>query len=173
MRDTLFGYFVEVGHSLCYMSAYATSARRIENLYSGFLMLASAAGIVKLAFWDSVPFLWVGIAAAAQILQVLKPLMPFSKQRDALKYTVQDIQALFDDVALYWDSVGAYDIPPEQSRHVAKEIREFKRRQQASENRFAADIDFPPKKRLMKKAAKENQKYFYSHYEVKVKELKK
>ncbi len=114
MRDQLFQYYVELGHELCYQNAFAISADRIDAVYSGFLLLASAGGIVTLSCWDKVPLLWAIITLAAQIMQVLKPLMPFARQKDALRYIEQDTQALFNEVCFYWDTVGRYELTPDQ-----------------------------------------------------------
>lgn len=167
MRGTLFSYYFELGHELCYQEAYAISVRRIEATYSAFLMLASAGGIVTLAIWDTFPFVWAAIALLAQVLQVIKPLMPFSKQKTALRYIRQDTQALFDEVALFWDSIGKYAETPERNAMIADKLKEFKSMQRSTLDRFGADIEFPKKARIQRKATKENEKHFWFQYHIK------
>lgn len=170
MRDELFKYFVELGHDLCYLRAYSISARRFSNVYSGFLMLVSAGGIVTLSCWGIYPVIWALIVAAAQILQVLKPLMQAPKQREALKYIAQDISIIFDDISTYWDTVGAYDPPLEDGLAIAAKIDSFKLMARNTKVRFAADLDFPFKEKLDRKAKAENAKYFWYHYNVNIEE---
>ncbi len=170
MREQLFQYYVEFGHELCYLRSYSISARRIGNVYSGFLLLASAGGIVTLSCWDKYPVIWAMVAVVAQIMQILKPLTQSSKQRQALTYMIQDANSLFDELTLYWDTVGAYDPPLESDTEIANKMLGIKRKHRDSIERFAADIDFPEKKRLERKAKEANSKYFWYHYNVKIEE---
>lgn len=148
MNEELFRYYVELGHNLCYERVYYVSTRRISNAYSGFLLLASAGGIVTLSIWDAFPVLWAVIAVLAQVLQVLQPLTQASRQRTALKYMIQDREILFDEVCTYWNDIGAYEIPPEQEPSVRTKITEWKQRERSIRDRFAGDIDFPAKNAL-------------------------
>lgn len=166
MRDELFRYYVELGHSLNYERAYYISTRRISSVYSGILLVASAGGIVTLSVWDKVPVLWAGIALLAQVLQVLQPLTQASKQRAALKYMIQDKEILFDEVGNYWNDVGSYEIAPEQEKEVRDLLNTWKQRERESHDRFAGDIDFPQKTRIDKTARKANRRYFWYNYDV-------
>lgn len=170
MRDELFAYFVEAGHDLCYLRAYSIFTRRISNVYSGFLMLISAGGIVTLSCWAKYPVIWALIVVVAQILQVLKPLMQAPRQRAALKYIIQDTNVVFDEICTYWDTVGSYDPPLESDLQIASRIEGFKMQIRNSKNRFAADLDFPFNKRLDKVAKTENSKFFWYHYKMKIEE---
>lgn len=170
MRDELFKFYVELGHNLYYLRAYRISARRISNAYSGFLMLASAGGIVTLTCWDKMPVLWAIIAAAAQALQALKPLLQSSKQRDALQYILQDTTALFDEVSMYWDTVGARECSLDLGEEIADNLARWMDLQRKTSDRFSANLDFPFKKRLEKKAKMENTRYFWYHYGVRPEE---
>ena len=170
MNEELFRYYVELGHNLCYERVYYVSTRRISNAYSGFLLLASAGGIVTLSIWDAFPVLWAVIAVLAQVLQILQPLTQASRQRAALKYMIQDREILFDEVCTYWNDIGAYEIPPEQESSVRAKITEWKQRERSIRVRFAGDIDFPTKKRLENAAKKMNRRYFWYNYDVDIKE---
>lgn len=167
MQDELFSYFVDLGHRLCYYRAYYISTRRISNIYSGFLMLASAGGIVTLSAWSKCPALFAILAFSAQVLQTLKPLTQASRQRAALKYILQDTEALFDEVQAYWDSVGAYDPPKASPEEITEKLNSFKARYKGSFSRFSDGIDFPFKERLDQVAGEENQGYFWYYYKVK------
>ena len=170
VRDELFRYYVDLGNSLHYDRAYYISSRRISSAYSGFLFLASAGGIVTLSIWDSIPVVWAIIAVLAQIFQVLQPLTQASKQRNALKYIIQDKSDLFDEVCTYWNDVGAYKLKAKQRKDVRAKISEWKRREQNIYDRFAGDIDFPAKPWLEEKAKVANRRYFWYNYDVDIKE---
>ncbi len=169
MRDSFFSYYVSFGHSLCYKRKYAISTRRISNTYTGFLMLASAGGIVTLTCWQKYPTLWTIIVLLAQILQVLQPLTQAAKQRQALRYIIQDASAILDDISVYWRAIEEAS-PPISDINIETKMEEFQKRLRDSEQRFAGDLDFPFKKRLDEKAFKENAKYFWYHYGVKPEE---
>ena len=170
MREELFSYYVELGHSLCYERMYYISARRIGNVYSGFLLLASAGGIVTLSIWDYAPVLWAVIAMLAQVFQVLQPLTQASRQRSALKYMIQENEILLDEVCTYWNDIGSYELSDEQEAITRLKITEWKQRERSARDRFAGDIDFPEKNRLDKKAQKANRRYFWYNYNVDIEE---
>ena len=165
MYDELFRYYVELGHSLCYEKAYYISARRISSVYAGILLIASAGGIVTLSIWDKVPMLWATIALLAQVLQVLQPLTQASKQRVALKYMIQDKEALFDEVSAYWNDIGSFDRSPAHESEIRSLLTEWKQRERASHDRFAGDVDFPYKNRIDRDAKKTNLRYFRYNYD--------
>ena len=148
MRDELFRYYVDLGHSLQYEKAYYISARRLSSIYSGILLITSAGGIVTLSIWDKVPVLWALIALLAQVLQVLQPLTQAAKQRTALKYMIQDKEILFDEVCAFWNDVGSYESSSEDDRELRAKLTEWKQRERTSRDRFAGDVDFPHKKRI-------------------------
>lgn len=133
-------------------------------MYSGFLMLMSAGGIVTLSYWKKYPLLLSMIALAAQVLQVLQPLTQSAKQRQALKYIIQDASALFDEIGAYWRTIDNQNPSLINDDDIETHLAEFKQRARDSESRFAGDLDFPFKKRLDKKAGDENSKYFWYHY---------
>lgn len=166
MRDELFRYYVDLGHSLHYEKAYYISSRRISSIYSGILLVASAGGIVTLSIWDKVPVLWAIIALLAQVLQVLQPLTQASKQRAALRYMIQDKEILFDEVCAYWNDVGIYEIPAEHDGAVRALLTEWKQRERASRDRFSGDLDFPYKPRIDRVAKEMNRRYFWYNHDV-------
>lgn len=170
MRDELFQYYVELGNDLEYEKLYYISVRRTSNIVSGFLLLASAAGISALSIWSKIPVIWSIIAVLAQIVQALQPLMQSSKQRAALKYMIQDKEQLCDEICNYWEAVGAYEIPEEEFENVRGQINDWKRRERESRMRFSSDIDFPIKRHLIVKAKERNRLYFWYHYSVDIEE---
>lgn len=170
MRDELFKYYVNLGHGYFYERAYYISSRRISNIYSGFLLLTSAGGIVSLSIWDFLPALWAIIAVLAQVFQVLQPLTQASKQRSALKYIIQDKEMLLDEVAAYWNDVGCYELSSEETVAVREKLTEWKHRERNIHDRFASDIDFPYKKRLDKKAKEMNRRRFWYEHDVDIEE---
>lgn len=166
MREEFWNYYVEFGHSYHYLQRYYISSRRIGSIYSGILLLASAGGIATLSCWAKYPTIWALITAAAQVLQALKPLMQSSKQRESLKFIMQDAGAIFDELAEYWERIDTID----PGTDISAEIRSYKQRFSQVQDRFAGDIDFPEKKRLINLAKKDNAIYFWYHYGVKIEE---
>lgn len=170
MRNELFAYYVEVGHSLYYYKNYAISARRISNIYSGVLLLASATGIASLSIWERIPSVWTVVILVAQIMQALQPLTQASKQRDALQYIVQDVDELFNEIWEFWNKSFASEIEGKYEDEVMEQILVWKKREREINKRFSSNLDFPFKKRIDKKAKEENEKYFWYYHSVKIEE---
>lgn len=174
MDDELFNYYVKVGHDLQYYRLYSISARRFRNVYTGVTLLFSSAGFVALTIWDWFPVLWALLMLFAQAVQALSPLFQASKQRDALKFILQDTTKIFNEVARYWDSIQLQkrfpDLQQDSEQDIHKHICEWRERQTQIEDRFTGDVDFPVKKRFEEKAKAENAHYFWYHCNAKIKE---
>lgn len=170
LRDELFSYYVEIGHTMYYYKHYIMASKRTENLYSSFLLLASAWGIGTMALWEKIPAAWAIILFLAQVLQTIKPLMPFSKREEALRYIVQDYEQIFNEIWELWFTVYDHQMEPENISEIKNTLLDWKRRERAAIDRFAPNLDFPFNKRADKKARKENEKYFWYHYSVKTEE---
>lgn len=170
VRDELFDYYVEIGHNLFYYKYYAISVRKQNNAYSAILLLTSAAGVASLPLWEKVPMIWTIIILLSQIMQALKPLTPFSKQREALQYIVQDLDQIFNELWETWTRVYTYGLEAEDETAIMNKLIDWKKRERDIMTRFAPGLDFPLKKRASKKGAEENQKYFMYRHSVEIKE---
>lgn len=170
MRDDLFAYYVEIGHTMYYYKYYIMASKRTETVYSGFLLLATAWGIGTMAVWEKIPAAWAVIVFLAQILQTIKPLMPFAKREEALRYIVQDYEQIFNEIWEVWFVVFDHEMEPENGDEIKGRLLDWKQRERASVDRFAPNLDFPFKKHADKKAREENEKYFWYHYSVKTEE---
>lgn len=170
MREELFDYYVEVGHNLYYYKYYAISVRRLNNAYSAILLLTSATGVASLSLWEKVPMVWTIVILLSQIMQALKPLTSFSKQREALQYIVQDLDQIFNEIWETWTKVFAYKLEAEDEIEIMNKLLDWKKRERDIMIRFAPGLDFPLKKRAQKKGAEENQQYFWYRHSAQIKE---
>lgn len=170
MRDELFEYYVKLGHTLSYLKAYKISAHRFSNAYTGALAVFSAAGVMTLSFWDAVPLVLAALTLAAQILSALKPYTQAAKQYAALGYILQDMTALFDEVSIYWITVGAREKSLAMSDEIAEKLAQWMTRERQIADRFSGGVNFPFKRRLDKKATEENTRYFWYHFHIKPEE---
>lgn len=170
MRDELFSYYVEMGHTMYYYKYYIMASKRMDNIYSGFLLLATAWGIGTMAFWEEIPAAWAVVVLLAQILQTIKPLMPFAKREEALRYISQDYVQIFNEIWELWFVVYGHEMEEENGDEIRRRILDWKKREQVSMDRFAPNLDFPFKKYVDKKARRDNEKYFWYHYSVKTEE---
>ena len=170
LRDELFAYMVSVYHSICFQREYKKLANRISNIYTGFFLLTSAASIAAWSFWAEHEAVWAVITVTSQILQILKPLLPFEKQRQALIYIMQNEQEMFGELEDYWYKVGRHDPPKASDEEIQDKIHECKERFQKVSNRFAADIDFPDWKWLHNKAKVKTTQYFWYYFNVNTEE---
>lgn len=166
MRDTFWLYYVELKHQTYYYQQYRMFCRHLTNTYSGFLMLASAAGIVTLSYWDAVPVLWSIIVLSAQVLQTLKPLLQAPARYNALKYILEELDRTADEMAQYW-----HEIDGKSEQEIQKAIFDFQCSESSYFKRFAPDLDFPFSKRCDKRAKEYNARYFWYHYGAKIEEV--
>ena len=168
MRDELFKYYVNLGHELHYERLYYISSRRINNIISGFLLVVSASSLAVL--WEAFPIAGTVIALFAQVIQALQPLSQAAKQRDALRFIIQDKNRLFNDVRAYWEKIGCYEMSQLEIDKTQRKLSKWRDREHKTYMRFSDGIDFPYKKRLNKKAGILNIKYFRYNYDAEIEE---
>lgn len=161
MRDQYWNWYVYLKYTIDYLEAYKTRKNRISNGYSAILLCASAAGITSLTIWSSVPHLWSIIVIFAQIIEAIKPVIPWFNQGPALKYILQDYDSYFSEVERFWNHIDEAD-----DTEIEDFIHKIEVQMRNSQDRFAGDVDFPIIPACAKKADKSYKAYFEYKYDV-------
>ena len=118
--------------------------------------IASSGGIAGWVLWKDYPFLWTGIIAAAQVLDALKGVFPFSKNHRGASDLTIALEVLYIDAEDEWEAIHAGRLPAEA---ITKRRTKLRKLQLAEEKRFFPDgVELPAA--LIRLATSQANAYF-------------
>lgn len=154
-RDSYWALLHECKFKELYLDAYSHRAQIIEWCITGFLMLSTAASIAALSFWSKVPWLWSGVILLSQILQIVQPLLPFSKRIDAAKYLIPELRMLSIQVETAWLRADA----EEQATDYISLFEKYRTEMISLESKFLGIDVIPDKKGIRAKVEKDAENH--------------
>ena len=126
-----------------YAQRYQTKAKNINAFISGASTISTAGSIAGWSLWDTYPTLWACIIAVSQIVQVIKPLMPFAKRTVALTGYIHKANNFAYEVESRWNRIWSGE------PITADELRSMKTKLEALENKFFSGDEIPSHKSIM------------------------
>lgn len=167
MRDKYWAMYTELKHKEKYYLYYQQSSKFKDGVINGVCLVASCASIASWGIWSEYPVVWALIIALAQVIQAVKPLLPFSQQITALRFLNPELSSLLIDIDHSWDSVNRMDgSNPSDYDHVSGLIHDYEKRFDSLTSQFIGDTYFPTRRRCEKKAETECRNYFKHRYNV-------
>lgn len=107
------------------------------------------------------PVLWALVIAAAQLVQAMKDLTPWSRRLSALEHFQPDLRMLLLDIENSWDNLDIEDWSTEQihSARAAFDLRYFE-----LEQKYIGNTYFPRSERIEWAANEETETFFNNRY---------
>lgn len=159
MRDKYWSMYEEIVDSYYYYWHYRARAVRLSNLINCISCIASVTSISSWLIWNSVPWLWAIILAAAQMINAIRHLFPFSRQITSTGMLIPEVKLLLNEVDHEWDIID--DLPESEiNDRVLRKRNEFA----LLENKYIGDAYFPRRSRCEKKAINDRRAYFFQHH---------
>ena len=109
VRDRFWCLLEQIRYDEDYYQHYRRHAQIIDNCFSGVSLFATGGGIAAWSLWSCVPWLWGIIIGIAQVAQIVRPMLPYSKRLAALKYLIPDIRKLFASIDQEWSRLQMSD----------------------------------------------------------------
>src|SRR5207253_825824 len=75
----------QVRFELYYIDEYIRDTNRTESWVNGTMAVASNASIGGWVIWKDLSLVWAGIIAASQVINALRPLLPYTKRLKLLQ----------------------------------------------------------------------------------------
>ncbi|MEG1998136.1 MAG: hypothetical protein RR051_06800 [Clostridiales bacterium] len=141
-------FLTDLRFQIDYHDLYAHHARTINGWLSGISIFLSSAAIAAWSIWSQYPLAWSALVALGQILQVIKPLLPYSHRLTAINYYVPELKLLSVTAEYRWNRNAL--LTDEQ---LAAALREDKSAAISLESRYFSTCFIPGKKRLDTKAS--------------------
>lgn len=160
MKAQFYLFLTVTKFKILYVTCYQRKAVFLNNCINAMTLLVSVSSIAAWSVWSQLGPLWSILIGVAQVMQVIKPFLPFSDRLNALKYFLPDLQLLFTDAELIWNQMAKYD-----EVELADKLCQFRRNYLTIDNRYMGQLDIPESKRIHKTVTPEWERYFNPFYQ--------
>lgn len=160
VREKYWKMYTALKHKECYFKVLQSNARCYNMLVTVICLIASASSIAAWAIWSKYPLVWGGFIGAAQIIQVLQPVYPFTKQMTALKFLSPCLSKLLIEIDYDWDRVNR-GLSDEETSVL---VKNYYAKYQELLDQFIGDTYIPESKRYEERARINCQTYFGHRY---------
>ncbi len=152
---------VQLKAQACYLNAYHIDSERKSTAVKVFLAVASSSSIGAWVIWRELGFLWGAIVAGAQVLNAVRPYLPWEKRARAVYAFGRDLADTLLMAEKQWHSV-AEGVRTEADIHDM--TMELKRRRNEAEMRHLEGRPLPFSPKHEREASERATKYFATHY---------
>lgn len=145
-----------------YYAAHYKRSNCINTVWAAVLTLVSIASMLAWSISQSMPALWALLVASAQFAQCLIPMLPWSRQMNALRFLLPELKKM--SLAIDREYMEIYlnrDLPDNEIKSM---INKYETAFADLENQFVQDIVFPERKSVLDKAEKDKASYFFAKY---------
>lgn len=111
-----------------YLELYLQRTVSIDRYINMFLAVTSSGSIASWVIWKELSFVWAGIIATSQALNVIKAYLPYSKRLKSLQGITNDLEAIFLSMEDNWFDVSEGRLTDEEIHKLHMRFKE-KRRQ--------------------------------------------
>ncbi len=154
MRNVFFSVINDLKFKEQYMESYKAHAEHIETILSVVCALASAGSIYAWTRWTQHYIWWSLILAAAQVVQIVKSFLPYSRRLDALKYLIPEMHILVIESEDKW-----YELEAQESPDYTPVVHGFRLRYANLDSKYLGSDPIPDIKRLRDKATKATENH--------------
>jgi hypothetical protein len=160
--DQYWSFLKELKSHTVYLHEYMLASEKNDNRLNIFMAIASSTSIAGWAIWNSLGFIWAVIIAASQVVNAVRPFLPFGKRIKPLR----SICYLYEDILLRMERKW-FDI--ENGNLTEKEIHEalyaFREEKEKGWKNIIDDLSIPHNPELHDEAISVATNYFQLHYE--------
>jgi len=151
----------QVRFELYYLDEYISSTNRIETAINGITAVASSASIAGWALWKEISLVWAGIIAASQVINALRPILPFTKRLKLLQDMHTEISKLSLEAEGQWFGVSHGDFT---EREINSKLFSLKGKQEEITNRHLGIHVLAKKSDLVVRANASLDQYLQANY---------
>lgn len=154
MRNVFYSVINDITFKDRYYEAYKAHVDHFEIWFSIVCGLASAGSIFAWTQWAQHQAWWSIILIVAQVAQIVKTHLPYSRRLDALKYMIPEMHKLVIEVESQWFQMENLKDPD-----YLPVIDSFRNRYAELDAKYLGSDPLPDIKRLRTKAEKEAENH--------------
>lgn len=164
MREAFWSVFYDLKYKQFYLETYRTHAERINNAILVLGAIASASTIAGWKIWEAHAFMWSIILAIAQIVQVVKPYMPYAKRLQGAQYALPEVRELLIEIEHAWNRCGVIHTCSDDEYNDL--IQQYRKQYRAIENKYMSGFNLPIVETVQETAIEQRDSYFRRHYNI-------
>ena len=151
----------QLKHDIEYLRAYNEDSIHKEKILNVTLAVLSAGSLALWVVIGQIAMLWAAIIVATQLVNAIKPQLPYQRRMKHTAELESELQGLFLYAERRWYEVAEGKLENEQIHHLTMEIRQ--RRDQLERNHFKGD-PLPENEKHSMKALARTETFFKTLY---------
>lgn len=144
-----------------YLDEYVRATHTPEISINIFTAVASSASIAGWAIWNEYGLVWSIVIAVSQVVNVVKPFLPYAKRFKLLQDMRDELALLCLDIEYHWYGISQGDFT---ERQIHDKLFELRKKKEEIQRRNISGHYLPKKKHLIEKADIEIDKYLQQNY---------
>ena len=148
--------FATIKRDAVYVNRCHGSVESTDRWISIFSAVTSSSAIAGWAIWQQYSFVWAFIIAASQVLNAIKPFLPYKARLKALGNLGPDLDALALTAETDWFKVSTGMLKNDEIYGLAMTL---KKKCQQAQNKHCRGMSIPESKRHLAFANKEAETY--------------
>ena len=156
--DLYWDMYYTIRYNTSYYLRYRTHARRWDWAISILCAIASAGSIASWSIWNALPSVWLAIVMVMQVVQIIRPYLPASRQAAALDYMLPELTELLRSIHTCLNNSLA------NGEFMVASINDFQGRYAKLEGKYVTPGHFPLRRRIVKKAEKDAKTFFEEYF---------
>lgn len=162
MRTKIWHQMIGARYKAIYLSYFNSYIRSLDRWLEGLLVVASSGAIAGWLLWQHLPWLWAAIIGAAQLIKVLKPHLPWLKEREQLAASYVFYQQQHYHFECLWEALEAETEAEEATRTRYLDLKA----KEVEENERTAHFRVPEWRLIVRKTERDWQQYLQTNHQV-------
>lgn len=105
MRDKIWSNFIRTKYQALYLSHFNSYIRTFDRAVNIVLAITSSGSIGGWLIWKEYPYVWASILGVSQLINLVKPHLPYLKDKEQLAETYIFYETLHLDYERLWMEV--------------------------------------------------------------------
>jgi len=157
MQEKFWSELCQIKFDLFYLGEYIDHSEKCDNLINLITAITSSGSIAAWALWGSLKFVWSSIIALSQVINAIKPHLPYIKRIKLLNSQCSELSKLFIEYDHLWLKVKNHDFTDEEINDHIKDIRIKKDK---IDDKFMIHITLPKKNNITNRATINYNQYY-------------
>lgn len=162
MRERYWTFYVSIKHKSFYYMHFQFLFNKINWSITAFLGFTTLSSIAALDVWKEVPWLWVGLICASQVIQALFPKLPYNDLLISTKFMIAEINRLLIDIDHDWLYLNIHTLTEDE---ILSLIEKHQLRYFELVNQFFSGTYLPNIRYCEKRAEQDCKNYFSVTYQ--------
>lgn len=123
MQSRYWKYLVQIKAWIFYIDFYTDNSYKWDKRVNVFLAITSSSSIAAWVIWNEYGFIWALLIAISQVINAIKPHLPFSKRIESLGHLSSQLQVLFNKADYHWYKVSNGELSENKINELLFELR--------------------------------------------------